>query len=175
MHLERRGVRLCGTVATLDEDPDAHPCDRHVRILPDGPATRIRQALGSGSRGCRLDPASIESLAIDVERRLAGSDILVVNKFGKQESLGRGLCSAIVRAADLRIPVLVGVNALNLSALLDFTAGEARTGSVRLPSDVLAAKTARCYFSLQTQVCRQRYICGDKLCYKTRSDLQLSY
>lgn len=126
MHLERRGVRLCGTVATPHDDPDAHPCDRNVRILPDGPATRISQALGSGSRGCRLDPASIESLAIDVERRLAGSDILVVNKFGKQESLGRGLCSAIVRAADLRIPVLVGVNALNLPALLDFTAGEAR-------------------------------------------------
>ncbi|MCT8331481.1 DUF2478 domain-containing protein [Albidovulum sediminis] len=125
MHLERRGVRLCGTVATLHDDSDAHPCDRRVRILPDGPATRISQALGSGSRGCRLDPSSIENLAMDVEKRLADCHMLVINKFGKQESLGRGLRSAIVRAVDLRIPILVGVNALNLSAFLDFAAGAA--------------------------------------------------
>jgi hypothetical protein len=121
--LQGRGLRLCGTVRALPVDHRAHPCDMDLRILPDGPLRRISKALGSGSRGCRLDTESIESLSVEVEARLSGSDLLIVNKFGKQECVGRGLCPAIVRALEMRIPVLVGVNAQNLPDFAAFTSG----------------------------------------------------
>jgi hypothetical protein len=102
-----------------------------LRVLPEGPVYRISQALGEGSRGCRLDPAQIETLSIDVEVRIPGSDLLVVNKFGKQECLGRGLRPAILRALDHGLPVVVGVNGLNERDFLDFAGGRA----VKLPAD----------------------------------------
>jgi hypothetical protein len=121
--LQARGLRLAGTVRAAPAGPAAHPCDMDLRVLPDGPLHRISQALGAGSRGCRLDPQSIETLSLEVAARLPGSDLLVVNKFGRQECQGRGLRPAIVQAVDLGIPVLVGVNRLNLPDFLAFTAG----------------------------------------------------
>jgi hypothetical protein len=104
-----------------------------VRVLPDGPVLRISQDLGSASKGCRLDPAALETAVGLVEARLGPDvDLLVINKFGKHEAEGRGFRTTIARALDLQIPVLVGVNSLNLSAFMEFAGSEA----VRLdPSD----------------------------------------
>lgn len=124
--LQQRGVRLSGTVRALPVDHRAHRCDMDLRVLPDGPLFRISQPLGAGSRGCRLNGGTIETLAMQVEAKLAGSDLLVVNKFGKQESHGRGLRPAIAKAIDLGVPVLVGVNGLNLDGFTEFAAGMAR-------------------------------------------------
>ena len=121
--LEDHGFRLAGTVRAHPLGCLDHPCDMEVRVLPDGPLHRISQPLGTGSRGCRLHGGAIETLAIEVEERMPGADLLVVNKFGKQENLGRGLRPAIVKAIELGIPVLVGVNGMNLPALVEFTAG----------------------------------------------------
>jgi hypothetical protein len=132
--MEARGVRLSGTIRALPVNHRAHPCDMDVRVLPDGPLHRISQVLGAASRGCRLDPGAIERLSADVEARLSDGDLLVINKFGKQESLGRGLRPAIAKAVEHRIPVLVGVNGLNLPDFEAFTSGLA----TRLPPDPLA-------------------------------------
>jgi Protein of unknown function (DUF2478) len=124
--LERRGLRLTGTVRAFPVNHHAHACDMDIRILPNGPLVRISQALGVGSRGCRLDPGSIEKMSTEVESRLEGSQLLVVNKFGKQECIGRGLRAAIARALDLELPILVGVNLLNLPDFHAFACGHAR-------------------------------------------------
>ena len=123
--MEARGLRLSGTVRALPVNHHAHRCDMDVRVLPDGPLHRISQALGSGSRGCRLDPGAIERVSSDVEARIGGSDLLVIYKFGKQGSLGRGLRPAIAKAVELGMPVLVGVNGLNLPDFMTFTSGAA--------------------------------------------------
>ena len=136
-HLQTCGVRLSGSVRALPVNHHAHPCDMDLRVLPDGPLYRISQSLGSGSKGCRLDSGMIETLAAEVELRLPGTRLLVVNKFGKQESLGRGLRPAIAMALDLGIPVLVGVNALNLPDFMAFTGGLA-TPLAAIPAAILA-------------------------------------
>ena len=87
------------------------------------PFYRISQSRGTGSKGCRLDGGAIETLAAEVEVRLPGAQILVVNKLGKPESLGRGLRPAIAKALDLGLPVPVGVNGPNLPDFLAFTGG----------------------------------------------------
>lgn len=119
-------LRLCGTIRALPVDHRAHRCDMDIQVLPDGPLHRISQRLGTGSRGCRLDADVIETIASEVEARLAGADLLIVNKYGRQESQGRGLCPAITRALDQGMPVLVGVNALNLPDFIRFSDGLAR-------------------------------------------------
>lgn len=124
--LEARSLRLAGTVRVLPSDPHSHACDMDIRVLPDGPSRRISQPLGSQSHGCRLDTGVIETLSVAVEARLTGADLLVVNKFGKQEASGRGLCQAIAMAVEAGIPVLVGVNGLNLPEFLAFAGDEAR-------------------------------------------------
>ena len=124
--LTARGLRLAGTVQTNLERTKAHPCDMDLRVLPDGPVFRISQALGSASRGCRLDPGVLEDAVVEAARRLDGADLLIVNKFGKLEAQGRGFVPVIVQALGAGIPVLVGVNGLNLPDFLAFAGGEAQ-------------------------------------------------
>lgn len=122
--LAARGLRLGGTVQINTERATDGPCDMDVRVLPDGPVLRISQHLGQFSRGCRLDPAALETAVGLVEARLTRDlDLLIVNKFGKHEAEGRGFRDVIAAAIGLGIPVLVGVNGLNLAAFEAFADG----------------------------------------------------
>ena len=96
-----------------------------VRVLPEGPVIRISQSLGAGSRGCRLDPGALETAIGLCEARLEGADLLIVNKFGKQEASGRGFRGLIGEALARDIPVLVGLNRMNHDAFHEFTGNEA--------------------------------------------------
>ncbi len=123
--LEERGFRVAGTVRVLPADPRSHACDMDVRVVPDGPSLRISQPLGPVSRGCRLDAEVIETLALAVERRVQAADLLVINKFGKQEAAGRGMRQAIILAVEAGIPVVVGVNEMNVPDFLTFAGYQA--------------------------------------------------
>jgi hypothetical protein len=109
--LQAEGVRLSGVVKVLEENSaDAHACDMRLRVLPDGPKIRITQSLGSGSTGCRLNPSAITEAVAAVEQKSAEAfDLLILNKFGPQESEGRGFCAVIGSSLERGIPVLVGV------------------------------------------------------------------
>ena len=119
--LAARGFRCCGTVQINSERADSGPCDMDVQVLPDGPILRISQDLGPSARGCRLDPAALETAVGLVSASLTwGADVLIVNKFGKHEAEGRGFRPVIAEALALGIPVLVGVNLLNLESFENF-------------------------------------------------------
>lgn len=118
------GYRPCGTVQINTERPDAGPCDMDVKVLPDGPAIRISQSLGRASRGCRLDPTSLEeAVGLVTDRFANGADCLIVNKFGKHEAEGRGFRQIIAEAVMKETPVLVGLNMLNAQAFMEFSEG----------------------------------------------------
>lgn len=133
--LAARGLRCCGTVQINSERGDAGPCDMDVRVLPDGAIMRISQDLGPQARGCRLDPAALETAVGLVAAGLSsGADLLIINKFGKHEAEGRGFRDVIAEAVALDIPVLVGLNALNRPAFESFAEGLA----IELPCDPAA-------------------------------------
>lgn len=67
----------------------------------------------------------METIAAEVEARLSGADLLMVNKFGKPEAQGRGLCPVILRAMESGIPTLVGVNEMNTPIFQAFSDGMA--------------------------------------------------
>ncbi len=121
------GLRLCGTVQINTACDGDGPCDMDVRVLPDGPIIRISQSLGPGARGCRLDPGALETAIAACEAQLDTADALIVNKFGKQEALGRGFRGLIAEAMGRGMPVLVGLNALNRDAFDEFTGGVAES------------------------------------------------
>lgn len=132
--LTQSGLRLAGTVQHNLENPATPHCDMDLQVLPDGPVYRISQSLGAGSRGCRLNPESLELSVAQVARRMAGAQLLVINKFGKHESEGRGFRPLIGEAIGDGLPVLLGVNALNLPGFLEFAEGMA----TELPPDPAA-------------------------------------
>lgn len=123
--LEASGVRLAGTVQSNHERPDRAKCDMDLRVLPDGPLVRISEDRGSLARGCILDSGALEQTVHEVERRVEGADLLLINKFGKRECEGKGLVPVIALALEHSIPVLVGVNGLNLPLFLEFCDGAA--------------------------------------------------
>ena len=130
--LQTLGRRPCGLVQINTDNPRGGRCDMDVRVLPQGTTLRISQSLGREARGCRLDADALETAVTLVDAALEnGADCLIINKFGKQEANGRGFRNTIAEALVRELPVLVGLNGLNLEAFQTFAGDMAE----QLPSD----------------------------------------
>ncbi|MET4100683.1 hypothetical protein ABIE58_000094 [Roseovarius sp. MBR-78] len=136
--LAAKGHRLAGVLPEPCHTPDRHPCDMDLIDLATDARLNIAQKLGRHSTGCRLDSAAIEAAAMVVARGLATApaDLLMLNRFGKQEATGHGFHPVIVAALERGVPVLLGVNTLNRPAFEEFAAGLA----VELPDDPRAVR-----------------------------------
>ena len=78
--------------------------------LMTGAAIRICQPLGSGAGACKLDPAGLAEAATAVSRAVAADvDLVIVNKFSKQEAAGGGLRAEIADAVTAGRPLLTAV------------------------------------------------------------------
>lgn len=119
--LQQQGLRLAGAVQdNLDHGPD-QACDMDLRILGDSAVIRISQNLGNLAEGCRLDTGALAQAVALAEAVLAkGADLVIINKFGKQESYGRGFREFIAAALTAQIPVLLSVPSEQLDAFLEF-------------------------------------------------------
>lgn len=122
--VQSRGYPVAGYLQR--ETPDGPGCcpATFLEDVSSGEHLRITQALGPGSRGCRLDPQALA----EVSGRLLSTvtlntDLLVLNRFGKGESDGHGLRAVIESALGLGIPVLTAVRATYEPFWNDFTAG----------------------------------------------------
>jgi hypothetical protein len=134
---EAQGMKLAGCVQLNVDRAGEEDCDMDLRILGGGPWVRINQRLGSGSRGCKLDPAALEAAVAEVSSRLSGCSGLIVNKFGKHEAMGRGFRPLVGEALAGGMDVVLGVNRLNLDAFLEFSGGFAQELSAD-PQAILA-------------------------------------
>lgn len=122
--LAEDGYRTCGTVQINTDRRESHQCDMDIKVLPDGPVLRISQSLGRASTGCRLDASALEAAVGLVGTSIeAGADVVIINKFGKQEAEGRGFRSVIADALSEGIPVIVGLNKSNEEAFHAFSGG----------------------------------------------------
>jgi nucleoside-triphosphatase THEP1 len=84
---------------------------RRIPLVAEGPVP---------AQACRLDVAGLAEAAacLSVERHQS-SDLVIVNKFGRQESLGRGLREEMAALVMAGVPLLTSVRA---SLLPDFEA-----------------------------------------------------
>lgn len=118
------GLRVAGAVQhNIDKGADC-ACDMDVVVIgEEGAPIRISQSLGSGSSGCRLDPGALETASGRVAARLAGAELLILPKFGRQEAVGRGFRAVIGQAMMQGIPVLLHVPPEQRGAFAEFSGG----------------------------------------------------
>jgi hypothetical protein len=122
--LEADGIRVSGLVQeNFGDDPNCS-----VMTLVDlGSSGRfgISQDLGPHARGCRLDPHGLADAGGQLDQALAGgTDLLILNKFGKAEAeQGAGLRSVVARAIEHGVPVLTAVREPYTQAWADFHGG----------------------------------------------------
>lgn len=122
--LAAEGFAVAGAVQrNIDRGADCD-CDMEVLVLgeEDRPV-RISQTLGPGSTGCRLDAGALEQAAQRAGARMAGAQVLIVPKFGRQEAVGRGFRDVIAEAIAQDLPVLLYVPPEQLAAFEAFSDG----------------------------------------------------
>ena len=82
----------------------------------------ICQPLGSGAMACKLDAGGLAEAAVAVARAISEEvDLLVINKFSKQEASGKGLRTEFAEAIMAGVPVLTAVPEKCLDDWRDFT------------------------------------------------------
>ena len=105
---------------------DCHCADMDLTSIGTGQVFRISQPLGTGSRGCRLDPGALAECSAHLEAELAaGADLLILNRFGRGESEGRGFRDLICAALARGVPVLTAVRPTYADAWAAFGGGAA--------------------------------------------------
>lgn len=99
-------------------------CDVLLEDLASGHRTLLFEDRGAGARGCRLDVAALVEASMRVESSLENDPaLLVLNKFGKVESDGGGMCGLMAKALERGIPAIIGVPTRNLDAWRNFAGG----------------------------------------------------
>lgn len=122
--LMRSGERIGGVVQRNIKDGGGCKVDMHAIDLMTGREISICQPLGSGATVCKLDSAGLAEAAVAVTRAItADVDLVVINKFSKQEAAGEGLRDGLANAIAAGIPVLTAVPEKCLDAWNDFTGG----------------------------------------------------
>jgi nucleoside-triphosphatase THEP1 len=138
--LAASGYRLGGIVQSNAHRPGRRRCDMYVKDLLGGDEIKISFDRGNEARGCRLDPDAFARIDGWIERAvLEHVELLVINKFGREEANGRGLRTVLAEALISEIPLLIGISPQNLSDFLTFV-GDSAT---RLGPDIDAI-TAWC-------------------------------
>jgi molybdate transport system ATP-binding protein len=118
------GHRLGGIVQRNVKDEHGQRERMEVIDLMTGREVRICQYLGKQAAACRLNPAGLAEAATLVTRAVrAGVDLVVVNKFSKQEAAGRGLRAEIADAVTAGLPLLTAVSDTCYEAWTRFTGG----------------------------------------------------
>lgn len=92
--------------------PTSRDCEMFLRLVPGGAVRSISQDLGAEADACSLDVGALEQAVADTARALAAMPPevpLILNKFGKIESGGRGSRPLIAAALEAGHPVLISV------------------------------------------------------------------
>ena len=138
--LAASGFRLGGIVQSNAHRAGRRRCDMYVKDLLGSDEIKISLDRGNEARGCRLDPDAFARIDAWIERAvLERVDLLIINKFGKEEAHGRGLRPVIADALIAEIPLLIAVSTRNLCDFLTFVGASV----TRLDPDIEAI-TAWC-------------------------------
>ncbi len=127
--LDGRGYRSVGLLQL------GHHCldpELSAMLIHRGKRVRLFQDLGRCAQGCRLDVDQLMEAGVQIAEAIdEGADLVVINRFGRQEREGKGLLHVIERALEADIPVVIAVPESGFADWLKFSGGM----SVRLRCD----------------------------------------
>jgi hypothetical protein len=122
--LNGSGLRAVGLVHL--GHPLADPPQLSALLVHSGDTMRLFQDLGRGSTGCKLDVGQLLAAGTKVAQAIdGGADLVIINRFGRQESEGKGLSYLIERALSDEIPVVIAVPDTRLSDWNAYSGGMA--------------------------------------------------
>jgi nucleoside-triphosphatase THEP1 len=120
------GLKIAGSIQWNEPIAGRRRCRMTLEDLASGRKILASEDRGSEARGCHLDTSALEEAAVLAAASLEpGIDLVIVNRFGKQEIAGRGFRQAIEAAVLLGLPVLAGVSERNQSSWQAFAGDEA--------------------------------------------------
>lgn len=106
--------------------PLADPPQLSALLLHSNETMRLFQDLGRGSSGCKLDIGQLLAAGSKVAQAIEdGADLVIINRFGRQEIEGKGLSYLIERALSAEIPVVIAVPDARLADWKIFSDGMA--------------------------------------------------
>jgi len=127
--LNAHGRRAVGLVQLGHHCADS---ELSALLVHSGEEVPLLQDLGSCAAGCRLDVGRLLEAGTRIANAIeAGADIVIINRFGKQEREGKGLSYLIERALDADIPVVIAVSSHRFADWIKFACGM----SVKLACD----------------------------------------
>lgn len=119
--LKARGLRLAGLLQHDRGECGASDFAMNLEDLATGALLPLALPQPPQPQVCRLDPAGLAAGAAALAAALAEpADLVLVNKFGRQEALGRGLRDELAAAILSGRPVLTSVREDFLPAWIDF-------------------------------------------------------
>jgi nucleoside-triphosphatase THEP1 len=128
--LKARGYRVAGLVQTGHRCVDAPKLS--AMLVHSGEELQLLQDLGACATGCRLDVGQLLDAGAQVASAIdQGADLVIINRFGRQEREGKGLSFLVERALSADIPVVIAVPSHRFADWIRFAGGM----SVRLRCD----------------------------------------
>lgn len=126
--LIREGHRIGGLVqCNVKGGAPAQPSMSLIDLMT-GRRYSISQALGASSSSCKFDPCGLADAAVSVSRAIAENvELVIVNKFSKQEAGGGGLRAEIADAVVAGLPILTAVSDKCYDDWIAFTGGYGTT------------------------------------------------
>jgi Protein of unknown function (DUF2478) len=120
--LKAGGYRVAGLLQTGHHCIDAPRLS--AMLVHTGEELQLFQDLGTCATGCRLDVGRL----LDAGTRVAsaieqGADLVIVNRFGRQEREGKGLSFLVERALSADIPVVIAVPSRRFADWIRFADG----------------------------------------------------
>lgn len=124
--LRQAGYALAGAAQHNTAEANSPCSDMVLEDLATGRRLEISTPLARTGGGCRLDATALEDatgiMAAALDRPV---DLVIVNRFGKQEIMGHGFRSMMETAVARDIPLLTALNGVHRSAWDGFAAGMA--------------------------------------------------
>ncbi|SEI16659.1 DUF2478 domain-containing protein [Tardiphaga sp. OK245] len=120
--LSKQGIRAVGLVQLGHREFDVPKLT--AVMLHTGAHVRLFQDLGPGAKGCKLDVGQLLDAGTQVADAIdEGADLVIINRFGKQEREGKGLAYLIERALSSDIPVVIAVPSHRFAEWIAFADG----------------------------------------------------
>lgn len=120
--LRRNGFRPVGLVQAGHCNGDRS--DLSALLIHTNEQIRLFQNLGSCAEGCRLDVGQLLTAGARVATAIDhGADLVIVNRFGRQEREGKGLSFLIEMAMGSNIPTVIAVPANRFMDWVKFSEG----------------------------------------------------
>ena len=109
--LRSKGVRVAGLLQRLGERLPGGKRTMYVEDLSSGERIRLDIPRGPEASGCSLDSDSLNRAACALRNAITQRpDVLMVNRFGKQEAEGHGMRAELAEAVSSGLPTIVAVS-----------------------------------------------------------------